>query len=70
VESDALVIAARFDPPDAHRRFNEWRAVHEPVLRYLASGQILVDVGRAVGGDFVRVWLPPEVAARVAKEQF
>jgi hypothetical protein len=40
------------------------------VLRYLASGQILVDVGRAVGGDFVRVWLPPEVAARVAKEQF
>jgi hypothetical protein len=64
----ALVVAARFDPPDARRQFEEWRARHQAILTAAEPDQIVIDVGRATGGDFVRVWLPPDLAARCGVE--
>jgi len=62
------VEAALFEPPDAHQRFAEWRTKCEAILEVIDPEQIRIDTGRAVGGDFVRVWLPPDAAAKCAKE--
>jgi hypothetical protein len=51
--------------------FPTWTAEGGPVPTGIVQGTLLEDdgclyVGRAVSGDFVRVWLPPDVAARCA----
>jgi len=64
VTSNALVVAARFDPPDAHRQYKKWRTFNEPILSSLPADEMRIDIGRTQWGDFVRVWLLPEAAAR------
>jgi hypothetical protein len=64
VEPEPLIVAARFSPPDALRKYREWRSQNEQVLGALPADNVRVDIGRAGGGDFVRVWLPSAAAAR------
>jgi hypothetical protein len=65
---DDLVVAVTFDPPGAGKRFKEWRVQYAAMLADLADNEIRIDVGRAVGRDFVRVWLPSELARRVGRD--
>jgi hypothetical protein len=66
VSHDDLRIAAEFVPPSAHARYERWREVNAELLNELSPDDVRLDVGRASsGGDFVRVWLPPDVLADV-----
>jgi hypothetical protein len=67
--TDDLVIAATFDPPDAQLRYEWWREANERRLAEVAPDRVRVDIGRAVSGaDFVRIWLPADVAAQCSVE--
>ena len=65
VGAEDLVVAVRFDPPGAYDRLRAWRDENAAILGGVSDEQIRIDVGRAVGGDFVRVWLPAEVARQL-----
>jgi hypothetical protein len=60
-----LVVAVQFDPPGALDRLKLWRDENATALGELDDEQVRIDIGRAVGGSFARVWLPAEVAARL-----
>jgi hypothetical protein len=65
VVREDLVIAASFDPPDAHARYARWRELNAELLKGIPPDAVRVDTGRAISGeDFIRVWLPPDVATR------
>jgi hypothetical protein len=64
--SAAVQLIVRFDPPDAHRRFREWREQHAETLSTVPPDAIRVDTGRAVLGDFVRVSVAEAYAGRFA----
>jgi len=57
-------VVVRFDPPDAHQRFREWRELHDATLSSLPADAVRIDTGRAVGGDFVRVSVDEPYADR------
>jgi hypothetical protein len=58
---DGLVCVAVFPPPDAASRAKEWKEAN--LDRYGPPDQWQIDVGRAVGGDFFRFWVPEQHAA-------
>ena len=65
-----LVIVAQFDPPNARIQYEEWRSNNSALLAELADDDIRIDTGRASGGDFVRVWLPPDATRLTSDEPF
>jgi hypothetical protein len=51
-----FVEVVRFDPPEATRQLNEWKAAHSTVLAGIPEHELVVDLGSAVeGGDFARI---------------
>jgi len=59
-------IVARFDPPDAQAAAREWREQHAAALSAIPDEAVQIDVGRAVGGDFVQIRVPDEYAGAFA----
>jgi hypothetical protein len=53
-------IVARFDPPDAQAAAREWRKQHADALSAIPDEAVRIDVGRAVGGDFVQIKVADE----------
>jgi hypothetical protein len=61
-------IVASFEPPDAVKRFEEWRAAHADVLAEIPVEAWRVEYGRTGVGPYVRVrvdeaHLPDSLAA-------
>ena len=48
-------LVASFDPPDAVKRFDEWRAAHEGALAAIPAHAWRVEYGRTGVGQYVRV---------------
>jgi hypothetical protein len=59
-----LVTIAEFRPPDAVQQLEEWRRRNADALAVIPPGEVICDVGRAVGGgDFARVRVAEHRAA-------
>jgi hypothetical protein len=48
-------LVASFDPPDAVKRFEEWRAAHGDALAEVPAEAWRVEYGRTGVGPYVRV---------------
>ena len=59
-----LIAVAIFDPPNATAKYRAWRAEHNDVMKQIPPDDVRIDVGRAVGGDFVRVSVAQSYAER------
>jgi hypothetical protein len=66
VPSSTVKVIAQFDPPNAHPAARKWRDEHAAILSQLPPEAILIDTGRATGGDFVRIRVADEFADRFA----
>ena len=58
---DGFVCVALFMPPDAPSRAQAWKETN--IDRYGPPHEWRIDVGRALGGDFFRFWVPEQHAA-------
>lgn len=61
-----MKVVAQFDPPDAQPAARKWREAHAAILWQLPPEAILIDTGRATGGDFVRIRVADEFADHFA----
>jgi hypothetical protein len=55
-----LVCLADFRPPGARSQLDVWKRSLEGLV--LIDSEWIVDLGRAVGGEFIRVWAPRHAA--------
>lgn len=63
-QNEGMRIVARFDPPEAQTRLAEWRLEHAEALTDLSDEALQIDIGRAIGGDFVQVIVDEGYAER------
>jgi hypothetical protein len=59
-------VVAQLDRPEAQSMFAKWREEHAAVLSALPDDALRIDIGRADGGDFVRVRVEEAYADRFA----
>jgi hypothetical protein len=57
-----LTLLALFKPPQAGLAYARWQEENVSLLAGIPDEAIRVDVGRALNGDFYRVWVRPEFA--------
>jgi hypothetical protein len=56
-----LVCLADFRPPGARSQFDVWKRLVEGLVSI--DSEWIIDVGRGVGGEFIKVWAPRHAAA-------
>ena len=65
-----MKVVARFDPPGALERLNEWRDDNLKVLESIPPEEIRVEKGRMVGGTFAQVSVGDDFADRFTNPSF
>ena len=60
-----MKVVAHFDPPNAGAAARVWREQHAAELCAIPDEALRIDVGRAVGGDFVRISVTDEYTDRL-----
>jgi hypothetical protein len=55
-----MKMLVEFMPPDALPRLEAWREAHAAAMVDVPDDAVRIDIGRALGGSFARVWVSEE----------